>query len=51
MKTFVSTLAIAAAIALASPAFAQDAAPSNQADCEAAGGMWNAETSSCAAKE
>ncbi len=51
MKTFVSMLAVAAAIAFTSPAFAQDAAPNNQADCEAAGGMWNADTSTCAAKE
>jgi len=52
MKTFVSMLAVAAAIAFAGPAFAGDAASAkSQADCEAAGGMWNADTSTCADKE
>lgn len=43
MKIFVSTLAIAAAIAFTGPAFAGE----TQAGCEAAGGTWNAESSKC----
>ena len=44
MKYFASMLAIATALAAAPPAFA---GPDNQADCEAAGGTWNAESNSC----
>lgn len=44
MKYFVSMLAIAAAIATTSPAFAGS---DNQADCEAGGGVWSAESKSC----
>ena len=44
MKYFVSMIAIATALAAAAPAFA---GPDNQADCEAAGGTWNAESNSC----
>jgi hypothetical protein len=44
MKYFVSMLAIASALAVTSPAFA---GPDNQADCEAAGGTWNADSGSC----
>lgn len=44
MKYFVSMLALASALALTGPAFA---GPDNQADCEAAGGTWNADASSC----
>jgi len=43
MKYLVSMLAIASALAVTSPAFAGD----NQADCEASGGTWNADTGSC----
>ena len=43
MKYFVSTLAIVSSLALAAPAVAAD----NQADCEAAGGVWNADTNTC----
>ena len=50
MKHFVSMLAVAAAVAFAAPAFAQDA-PANQADCEAAGGIWDAANSACVEKE
>ena len=42
MKYFVATLAIASALAVTSPAFAD-----SQADCEAAGGTWNADTNTC----
>jgi len=52
MKTFIATLAIATAVAFTGSAFAQNAAPpSNKADCEAAGGMWNADTNTCANSE
>lgn len=43
MKYFVSTLALVSALALTGPAVAAD----NQADCEAAGGVWNADTNTC----
>ena len=43
MKYLVSMLAIASALALSGPAFAGD----SQADCEAAGGTWNADTKTC----
>jgi hypothetical protein len=52
MRTFVSTLAIAAAIAFTGPAFAGDTSSAkNQADCEAAGGMLDAQISACIEKE
>lgn len=44
MKVFVSMLAIASALAFTGPAFA---GPASQADCEASGGVWNADTNSC----
>jgi hypothetical protein len=51
MKTLVSSLALAMAIAFAGPAFAGDvSAAKNQADCEKAGGIWNAETKLCGEK-
>jgi hypothetical protein len=52
MKTFMSMLALAAAIAFTGPAFAGDVtAATNQADCEKAGGLWDANTSKCAEKK
>ncbi|MEZ5828258.1 MAG: hypothetical protein R3D30_08635 [Hyphomicrobiales bacterium] len=54
MKYFVTMLALASAIAFNGAAFAQDeapAAPANQSDCEAAGGSWNADNSSCEAAQ
>lgn len=45
---------LASAIAFNGAAFAQDeapAAPANQSDCEAAGGSWNADNSSCEAAQ
>jgi hypothetical protein len=52
MKSFVAMLAVVTAVAFTGSAFAQDAAPpSNKADCEAAGGMWNADTNTCANSE
>jgi hypothetical protein len=51
MKTLVSSLALALALAFAGPAFAGDVSTAkNQADCEKAGGLWNAETSLCSEK-
>ena len=43
MKIFVSMLTIAAAIAFTGPAFAGE----TQADCEAAGGTWDAGNGKC----
>jgi len=51
MKTFITTLAIAAAVAFTGPAFAQDEGLANQADCEAAGGIWDAQNSACVEQE
>jgi hypothetical protein len=51
MKTLVSTLALTLALAFTGSAFAGDVtAAKNQADCEKAGGVWNAETSICSEK-
>jgi hypothetical protein len=51
MKTLVSTIALLLAFAVTGPAFAGDVSKaSNQADCEKAGGIWNAETSKCSEK-
>lgn len=47
MKTFISTLALALAVAFAGTAFAQDAAPTNAADCAKSGGQWDAATNKC----
>jgi hypothetical protein len=52
MQSFIAMLGVVTAVAFTGSAFAQDAAPpSNKADCEAAGGMWNAESNTCADKE
>jgi hypothetical protein len=52
MKTLVSSLALAFALAASGAAFAGDVSTAkNQADCEKAGGLWNAETSLCAEKK
>ena len=51
MRTFVSTVAMLVAFALTGPAFAGDVSTAkNQADCGKAGGMWNADSHSCAKK-
>src|SRR5262245_44639011 len=48
MKVFVSMVALAVAIAVAGPAFAQDVKTAKtEADCKKAGGMWNAQSSEC----
>jgi hypothetical protein len=52
MKTFMSMLAVATAVAFTGPAFAGDVtAATNQADCEKAGGQWDANTSKCSEKK
>jgi hypothetical protein len=52
MKGFASILALALALAFAGPAFAGDVtAAKTEADCKAAGGMWDAATNTCAEKK
>jgi hypothetical protein len=52
MKTFLSILAVAMAIAFTGPAFAGDVkAAKTEADCKKAGGMWDAATNTCAEKK
>jgi len=51
MKTLISTFALALALAFTGPAFAGDVTTAkNQADCEKAGGMWDAQANKCSAK-
>ena len=52
MKTLATSLALALALAFTGPAFAGDVSTAkNQADCEKAGGLWNADTSLCEEKK
>ena len=52
MKTLVSTFALALALAFTGPAFAGDVTTAKtQADCEKAGGVWDAATSKCLEKK
>ena len=52
MKVLVSTVALAVAIAMTGPAFAGDVTTAKtQADCEKAGGVWDAATSKCSEKK
>jgi hypothetical protein len=52
MKSFVSIIAIAMALAFTGPAFAGDVkAAKTEADCTKAGGMWDAATSTCSEKK
>jgi hypothetical protein len=52
MKTLISTFALAMALAFTGPAFAGDVTTAkNQADCEKAGGNWDAQTYKCSAKQ
>ena len=49
MKTLVSMFALAGALAFTSTAFAGDVIKAtNAADCEKAGGMWDASSNECA---
>ena len=51
MKTLVSTFALALALAFTGPAFAGDVTTAKtQADCEKAGGVWDAATTSAQRK-
>ena len=52
MKGLASIIALALAIAFTGPAFAQDVTTAKTAaDCEKAGGVWDAATNTCAAKK
>jgi hypothetical protein len=52
MKTLISTFALAFALALSGPALAGDVTTAKtQADCEKAGGSWDAATSTCTEKK
>jgi hypothetical protein len=52
MKSLVSALAVALALAFTGPAFAGDVtAAKTEADCTKAGGVWDAATNTCAAKK
>jgi len=50
--TIISIFALALALAFTGPAFAGDVtAPKTEADCQKAGGIWNAATNKCAPKK
>jgi hypothetical protein len=52
MKIFISMFALAFALGVTGPAFAGDVtAAKTQADCDKAGGMWDAATSKCSEKK
>ena len=52
MKTLVSTFALALALAFTGPALAGDVTTAKtQADCEKAGGVWDAATYKCSEKK
>jgi hypothetical protein len=52
MKTLISMFALALALAFTVPAFAGDVtAAKTKADCQKAGGMWDAKTNTCSAKK
>ena len=52
MKSIISTLAVALALAFAGPAFAGDVtAAKTHADCKKAGGIWDGKTLTCSAKK
>ena len=52
MKTFVTMVAVAVAIALTGPAFAQDAAKAtDKASCDKAGGSWDDAAKKCNPKQ
>jgi hypothetical protein len=51
MKYLVSAIALALALAATGPAFAGDVSKATtKADCDKAGGMWNADSSTCTKK-
>jgi hypothetical protein len=52
MKTLVSSIALAIALVMTGPAFAGDVTQAKtQADCEKAGGMWDAASYKCSEKK
>ena len=52
MKTLLSTLALALGLGFAMPAFAGDVTTAkNAADCEKAGGTWDAAKNACSEKK
>ena len=51
MKTLISTLAVALALAFTGPAFAGATAAKTEADCKKACGMWDAATNTCSEKK
>ncbi len=52
MRTLVSIFALTLAFAFTAPAFAGDVTTAKtQADCEKAGGVWDAATNKCAEKK
>ena len=52
MKALIATLAVALALAFTGPAFAGDVMTAKtEADCKAAGGMWDAATNTCSEKK
>jgi ABC-type nickel/cobalt efflux system permease component RcnA len=52
MKTVLSIFALTLGLALTVPAFAGDVSSAKtQADCQKAGGVWNADTGTCEAQE
>jgi hypothetical protein len=52
MKTLISIIAVAMALAFTGPAFAGDVkAAKTEADCAKAGGTWNASTKMCEEKK
>jgi hypothetical protein len=52
MKTLVSTFIVALAFTFVGPAFAGDVTKAtNAADCEKAGGMWDADAKKCSEKK
>ena len=52
MRTLISIFAIAMALAFTGPAFAGDVTTAKtEADCQKAGGMWDAQTNTCGEKK
>jgi acyl dehydratase len=52
MKSLISILAVTIALAFTGPVFAGDVTTAKtEADCKAAGGMWDAATNTCSEKK
>ena len=50
MKTLISTFALGLALAFTGPAFAGDVIAKDAANCQKAGGLWDAQSYKCSAK-